>query len=145
MSTPEEHLSACLKFQEYYDNALRKVGMRAPQPVLGTTVNDYRRETLRNLKRTFLPQTHPLYEVQFRQLKADALGVLEPQLLQACVVEANNPVHVPAGELRKVEELDEYGKLKTIRWVGQESFVKAMGRPGRRVTSFLFDRSALRS
>jgi len=52
---------------------------------------------------------------------------------------------VPAGELRKVEELDEYGKLKTIRWVGQESFVKAMGRPGRRVTSFLFDRSALRS
>jgi len=145
MSTPEEHLSACLKFQEYYDNALRKVGMRAPQPVLGTTVNDYRRETLRNLKRTFLPQTHPLYEVQFRQLKADALGVLEPQLLQACVVEANNPVHVPAGELRKVEELDEYGELKTIRWVGQESFVKAMGRPGRRVTSFLFDRSALRS
>ena len=145
MSTPEEHLSACLKFQEYYDNALRKVGMRAPQPVLGTTVNDYRRETLRNLKRTFLPQTHPLYEVQFRQLKADALGVLEPQLLQARVVEANNPVHVPAGELRKVEELDEYGKLKTIRWVGQESFVKAMGRPGRRVTSFLFDRSALRS
>jgi hypothetical protein len=145
MSTPEEHLSACMKFQEYYDNALRKVGMRAPQPVLGTTVNDYRRETLRNLKRTFLPQTHPLYEVQFRQLKADALGVLEPQLLQACVVEANNPVHVPAGELRKVEELDEYGKLKTIRWVGQESFVKAMGRPGRRVTSFLFDRSALRS
>ena len=145
MSTPEEHLSACLRFQEYYDNALRKVGMRAPQPVLGTTVNDYRRETLRNLKRTFLPQTHPLYEVQFRQLKADALGVLEPQLLQACVVEANNPVHVPAGELRKVEELDEYRKLKTIRWVGQESFVKAMGRPGRRVTSFLFDRSALRS
>ena len=145
MSTPEEHLSACLKFQEYYDNALRKVGMRAPQPVLGTTVNDYRRETLRNLKRTFLPQTHPLYEVQFRQLKADALGVLEPQLLQACVVEANNPVHVPAGELRKVEELDEYGKLKTIRWVGRESFVKEMGRPGRRVKSFLFDRSALRS
>ena len=47
MSTPEEHLSACLKFQEYYDNTLRKVGMRAPQPVLGTTVNNYRRETLR--------------------------------------------------------------------------------------------------
>jgi len=145
MSTPEEHLSACLKFQEYYDNALRKVGMRAPQPVLGTTVNDYRRETLRNLKRTFLPQTHPLYEVQFRQLKADALGVLEPQLLQACVVEANNPVHVPAGELRKVEELDEYGKLKTIRWIGQESFVKQMGRPGRRVKSFLFDPRSIRS
>jgi hypothetical protein len=144
MSTQEEHLSACLKFQEYFDNTLRKVGMRAPQPVLGTTVNDYRRETLRTIKQTFLPASHPLYAVQMRGLKADALAAIEPQVLQAAVVEANNPVHVPEGELRKVEELDDYGKLKTIRWVGRESFVKAMGRPGRRVTSFLFDRSALR-
>ena len=144
MSTPEQHLSACLKFQEYYDDTLRKVGMRAPQPTLGQTVNDYRRETLRTIKRTFLPQNHPLYAVQMRQLKADALGVLEPQVLEAAVTEANNPVHVEPGQLRKVEELDEYGKLKTIKWIGPESFVKAMGRPGRRVTSFLFDRSALR-
>jgi len=145
MSTPEEHLSACLKFQEYYDNTLRKVGMRAPQPTLGQTVNDYRRETLRTIKQTFLPQNHPLYAVQMRQLKADALGALEPQVLEAAVVEANNPIHVEPGQLRKVEELDDYGKLKTIKWIGKESFVKAMGRPGRRVTSFLFDRSALRS
>ena len=144
MTTPEEHLSASLRFQEYYDQTLRKVGLRAPQPVLGQTVNDYRRETLRTIKQTFLPQNHPVYAVQMRALKADALGALEPQVLQAAVVEANNPVHVPEGELRKVEELDDYGKLKTIKWIGQESFVKAMGRPGRRVTSFLFDRSALR-
>src|SRR5262245_37328596 len=139
MSTPEEHLSACLKFQEYYDNTLRKVGMRAPQPTLGQTVNDYRRETLRTIKQTFLPQNHPLYAVQMRALKADALGALEPQVLQAAVAEADNPVHVPEGELRKVEELDDYGKLKTIRWVGRESFVRAMGRPGRRVVSFRTD------
>jgi hypothetical protein len=137
-------VGASLKFQEYYDNTLRRVGMRAPQPTLGQTVNDYRRETLRTIKQTFLPQNHPLFAVQMRQLKADALQALEPQVLTACVAEANNPCHVPAGELRKVEELDDYGKLKTIKWIGQESFVKAMGRPGRRVTSFLFDRSALR-
>jgi hypothetical protein len=99
-------------------------------------VNDYRRETLRTIKRTFLPQNHPLYQVQMRQLKADALQALEGQVLQAAVVEANNPCHVPAGELRKVEELDDYGKLKTIKWIGPESFVKQMMRPGRRVTSF---------
>src|SRR6266540_466242 len=136
MSTPEQHFDAARQFQAFYDDTLRKVGMRAPQPTLGQTCNDYRRETLRNLKRTFLPQNHDLYQVQFRQLKADALQILEPQLLNACVVEANNPAHVPPGELRKVEELDEYGKLKTIRWIGQESFVKAMGRPGRRVVKF---------
>src|SRR6266508_650745 len=145
MSTPQEHFDASRKFQEYYDNTLRRVGMRAPQPVLGESVNHYRRETLRNLKRTFLPQNHDLYQVQYRQLEADALQVLEPQLLQACVVEANNPAHVAPGELRKVEELDEYGKLKTIRFVGQESFVKQMGRSGRRVKSFLFDPRSIRS
>src|SRR5215831_13639044 len=144
MSTPEQHFDAARKFQEFYDQALRKVGMRAPEPTLGQTVNNYRRETLRALKRTFLPEVHDLYKVNYRGLKADALQALEPQLLNAVVVEAYNPQHVPVGELRKIEELDEYGKLKTIRWIGQESFVKRMGRPGRRVTSFLFDRTALR-
>jgi hypothetical protein len=144
MASEQEHFDAARKFQAFYDETLRKVGMRAPQPTLGQTVNNYRREVLRTLKRTFLPEVHELYKVQFRGLPADILNPFEAQLLNAVVVEANNPIHVPPGELRKVEELDEFGKLKTIRWVGQESFVKAMGRPGRRVKSFLFDRSALR-
>jgi hypothetical protein len=140
MSTPQEHFEASRQFQEYYDATLRKVGARAPQPTLGQSVNDYRRETLRNLKRTFLPPAHDLYQVQYRSLRSDALQALEPQLLQAVVQGAKNPVHVPPGELRKIEELDEFGKLKTIRWVGQESFVRAMSRPGRRVIGFTTDR-----
>jgi hypothetical protein len=139
MSSEQEHFDAARRFQEFYDATLRKVGARAPQPVLGETVNHYRRETLRNLKRTFLPQNHPLYEVQYRDLKADALGIFEPQLLNACVIEANNPQHIPAGELRKIEEFDEYGKVKSIKWVGQEHFTRQMMRPGRRVVSFRTD------
>ena len=115
MPSEQQHFDAARKFQAFYDETLRKIGARAPQPILGETVNHYRRETLRNLKRTFLPQNHDLYQVQFRQLPADVLQVFEPQLLQACV-----------------------------DWIGRESFVKQMGRPGRRVKSFLFDRSALR-
>ena len=140
MATQQEHYEASRKFQAYYDEALRNVGVRVPAPLLSGTVNDYRRETLRNLKRTFLPQVHDLYHVQFRRLPADALAIFEPQLLKACVTECNNPAHVPPGELKKVERLDEYGKLKFIDWVGQESFVKAMGRPGRKVLSFTTDR-----
>jgi hypothetical protein len=139
MSTPEQHFDAARKFQEFYDNTLRKIGMRAPQPVLGETVNNYRRETLRTIKKTFLPSNHELYRIQFRGLPADVLNPFETQLLSAAVVEANNPIHVPVGELRKIEELDEFGKLKTIRWIGQESFVKQMMRPGRRVVSFRTD------
>src|SRR5262249_43831355 len=91
MPSEQEHFDAARKFQEFYDNTLRKIGMRAPQPVLGDTVNNYRRETLRTLKRTFLPQNHELYQIQFRGLPADVLNPFEAQLLQACVVEANNP------------------------------------------------------
>ena len=96
MSSEQEHFDAARRFQAYYDETLRRVGARAPQPTLGQTVNDYRRETLRTFKRTFLPEVHDLYKVNYRGLKADALQVFEPQLLEACVVEANNPVHVPA-------------------------------------------------
>src|SRR5262245_16780159 len=133
MPSEQEHFDASRKFQAYYDEALRKVGMRAPQPVLGETVNHYRREALRTMKKTFLPQNHPLYQVQMRELKADALQVFEPQVLQACVTEANNSVHLEPGELRKIEELDQYGQVRMIKWIGQESFVKQMGCPGRRV------------
>ena len=137
MSTDQQHFEASRQFQAYYDDTLRKVGTRAPAPSLGQSVNDYRRETLRQLKRTFLPPAHPLYEVQYRSLRSDALAVFEPQLLQACVAEADNPAHVPPGQLKKIERLDEYGKVRCIDWIGQDSFVKQMMRPGRRVVRFM--------
>jgi hypothetical protein len=68
------------------------------------------------------------------------LAALEPQLLAAVVSEANNPEYVPPGELKKVERLDEYGKVRCVEFVSQESFVKQMMRPGRRVLSFTTDR-----
>jgi hypothetical protein len=92
---------------------------------------------LRQLKRTFLPPAHDLYQVQYRSLRSDALEALEPQLLKAVEVEANNPAHVPPGELKKIERMDEYGKVKCIDWIGQESFVKQMMRPGRKVVRFM--------
>ena len=74
---------------------------------------------LRGRDRTFLPQNHDLYQPNYRNTPSDALGVFEPQLLRACVEEANNPQHVPPGELRKIERFDEYGNVKCIDWVGQ--------------------------
>jgi len=76
-----------------------------------------------------LPQNHDLYQVQMRALKSDALQALEPQVLRAAVAEANNPIHVPRGELRKIEEFDEYGQLKFI-WVGQDNFVRQIVQRG---------------
>jgi hypothetical protein len=74
--------------QSRYDEILRKIGRRAPEPVLGQSRLDYQRETCRMMKRAFLPQNHPLYKVNWRGLKADALNALEGDLLAAVQVEA---------------------------------------------------------
>jgi hypothetical protein len=139
VATEQQHFDAARKFQAYYQESLNNVGVRVPPPRLGDTVNTYRKEVLRQLKRTFL-QNHDLGKINCRGLPADALAIFEPQMIAACVTECNNPAHLEPGELRKVERLDEYGKVRCIDWVGRESFVRAMGRPGRKVISFTTDR-----
>jgi hypothetical protein len=130
------NFEAAREYQAYYDEALcRHVGIQVPQPRAGQDVNDYRCETLRTFKRMFLPPAHGLYKIQYRNLRDDSISLrnLEPQLLSACVTEAYNPAHVPKGELKQINELDAYGRVSSTRFIGQESFVKQMGRPGRRV------------
>lgn len=131
-------------YQERFDNLLRQCGLRAPEPVLGQSAQEYRRDPLVMMKKRMLPSNHELRAVQIRALRDDALDALEPQLMQACRTEVFNPANVPDGEMRRVESFDEYGQVKQVLFLGKESFVKEMGRPGRRVVSFMFDRAALR-
>ena len=74
-----------------------------------------------------------------RGLPGEALQAIEPQVLNAVIVEANNPNTVLPGEFRQIEERDDFGALLVRRFIGPESFVKQMGRPGRRVVSFRTD------
>jgi hypothetical protein len=148
------NMDAAREYQSYYDEALcRRVGVKAPEPGAGQDVNDYRCEALRTFKRMFLPQNHELYQVQYRQLRDDhaALKALEPQLLNACVIEAYNRQNVPVGQLKKVNELNSFGQVTSSRFIGQESFVKLPNfgtdiqstggyRPGRRVKAFVTDK-----
>jgi hypothetical protein len=127
MATEQQHFDVARSYQAHYDEVLRQVGMRAPQPTLGQTVNDYRRETLRMIKRALLPQNHELYRVNYRGLPADALKGFEPQLLQAAVVEANNPMNVPKGELRELPKTNPHNGYKEHHFVGQDSFVRLPG------------------
>jgi hypothetical protein len=147
MSTTFEndHFSGCRRYQEHYQNAVASIDGRIPAPVFGQSVNEYRCEVLRLLKRTFLPQNHELYKINYRGLKNDsaALRALEPQLLREVVVQANNPANVPRGEIREIKEFD--GTLMSSRFIGQECFVKDMGRPGRRVLGFRFPDGTFRN
>jgi hypothetical protein len=136
MATPQEHLARARDFQEVYDKKLCSVGVRVPGPLLGQTVNDYRRETCRTLKRQFLPQVHPLYKVNYRSLPDEALSNFEKQLIPACIQEANNPAHVPPGQFKEIKRYNEYGQHQFTDFIGPESFVRGMMRAGRRVLGF---------
>jgi hypothetical protein len=121
-------------YQRLYDDTLQKVGQRAPAPILGQSVNDYRREQLRNMKKAWL-QNHSLYRVNMRGLPDEIVPQFEAQVLEAVPIEAFNPLNVPKGEIREVVQIQPNGQ-KIHNFVGQDSFVKFMNRPGRRVVGF---------
>ena len=138
MATPQQHFDASRRWQEHYQAAVEDIGLNIPPPTLGQSTNNYRREMMRLLKKTFIPPTHDLYKVNMRGLPADVLSGFEDMLLPACRTEAFNPLTVPRGEIREVVKTDVNG-LKVRNFIGQESFVKQMMRPGRRVVSFRTD------
>jgi hypothetical protein len=126
--------AAARVYQQRYDDALQPWDLRAPAPTLGEDIAEYRAK-LAILAKHQLPPDHQLRKVQYRRLDSDIFDNFEPQLLRACRQEAYNPATVPVGEYRKVVEIASDG-MKMVKWIGQQSFVKDMGRPGRRVVSF---------
>jgi hypothetical protein len=136
--TEQERFETARQFQEYYQESLREVGVRIPAPLLGQSVREYRQGTLDALQQALL-QNHPLGKVEVRELRNDALKEYEPLIVQACVNERTNPANVPVGQLKPIKVLDQYGRVQMTKFIGQESFVKSLGRAGRRVVNFFAD------
>jgi hypothetical protein len=116
------------------DDCYEPWGFRAPAPALGCDPDEYRRDLLIKAKK-LLPGDNRLRHVQIRQLPREALSQFEDMIYPAARAEAWKSDSVPRGQMRRVEEVDSNG-MKMVRWIGQECFVKQMGRPGRRVVSF---------
>jgi hypothetical protein len=123
-------------FQAYYDEAMRDLGVRAPPVMVGETGKQYDCRVLSNLQMA-LPATEPLRKVDVYNLDLDVRNNFRPQIVQAYVAEKKHPTDLEDGELRPFEVKDQFGVLKEVRWHGNDCFVKQMGRPGRRVVSFL--------
>jgi hypothetical protein len=122
-------------YQERADSALAPWNIRAPAPTLGQDVKEYRRDLAVRLKK-LLPEAHELRRVQYRRLDDQTLGAFEPQLFNAVRNLAYDARSVPKGEMRGVPEVDQ-GGTKSVKWIGDTSFVKDFTRPGRRVVSFM--------
>jgi len=142
MDYEKENRDACLKYQAFYDeNLCQHVGTRAPAPVEGQDVNEYRADCCRTFKRTYLTPDQDLYKVDYRRLVSeghlDVFNNFERQLIPACREGAFNPLTVPKGDIRAIPKRDGFtGTISEIVHIGQDSFVKFMGRPGRRVQAF---------
>jgi hypothetical protein len=131
---------ANVEAQAWWDPLYQKLGTRARAPVEGEDHWQYRADMAVKAKSN-LPKTHELARnLQLRKLARDenktAFRAFERQIhdaFDAYVVSADS---APTGEIREIKEYDQTGTLRSSKFIGQNCFVKAMGRPGRRVLSF---------
>jgi hypothetical protein len=137
--TAQDHFEKSREYQEKFDAALRECGMRAPMSVLGQPLNDYHRYVLGLIQERLMPEGHELRKLDVNTLRNDKNGRVldnfEDQIIKAGVEGYNDPRSVPLGTIRKVEKLDPLGNVRRTDFIGQESFVKQMTIPGRRVKS----------
>jgi hypothetical protein len=127
----DEH-AAFADAQARADAVFNGFGQRAPRPLEGEALFDYRKRLATKLK------THSTAwkGVKLSQLPEEAFGIAESQIYADADTAAANPIDLGAGELRMVTKIDPSTGVRSNVFYGKESFVKNMGRPGRRVTSF---------
>jgi hypothetical protein len=123
-------------YQARADAVFQEWGFRAPAPVIGQDPQDYRRDLAVTAKRQ-LPYGHELRRIKLWKLPRDAFEVMEPQVYAACREAASRPDSAAPGEMREVTRINPQNGHKEIHFLGNESFVRQMGRDGRRVVSFL--------
>jgi hypothetical protein len=131
---------ANVEAQAWWDPPYQKLGTRARAPVEGEDHWQYRADTAMKAKNE-LPVTHPLNRnLQLRKLARQdnktAFRNFERQIHDAFDVYVVSADSVPMGGLREVVTVQDNGQ-KLHTFLGKESFVKAMARPGRRVLGFL--------
>jgi len=127
----EEH-AAFADSQARADTVFAGFGERAPRPLEGEGLLDYRKRLATKLKK----YSTIWKGVKLSSLPEEAFGIAETQVYADAVTAAASPSDLEAGELRAVTKTDPSTGVRTIVFYGKESFVKGMGRPGRRVASF---------
>jgi hypothetical protein len=127
----DEH-AAFADAQARADTVFNGFGQRAPRPLEGEALVDYRKRLATKLK-SYSPAWK---NVKFSVLPEEAFSIAETQVYSDATAAASSPTDLGAGELRMVTKVDPTTGVRTNVFYGKESFVKAMGRPGRRVASF---------
>jgi hypothetical protein len=127
----DEH-AAFADTQARADQVFAGFGERAPRPLEGEHLVDYRKRLATKLKK----HSTTWGKVKLSELPESAFQIAEDTIYNDAISAAANPADLAAGELRMVTKIDPATGVRTNVFYGKESFVKQMGRPGRRVQSF---------
>jgi hypothetical protein len=127
----DEH-AAFADAQARADAVFAGFGERAPRPLEGELLGDYRKRLATKLKK----HSTTWGKVKLSELPESAFKIAEDTIYNDAISAAANPADLAAGELRMVTKIDPATGVRTNVFYGKESFVKQMGRPGRRVQSF---------
>jgi hypothetical protein len=127
----DEH-AAFADAQAKADAVFNGFGKRAPRPLEGEGLIDYRKRLATTLK-----MHSPVWKnAKLSKLDNDTFGIAESAIYADATSAAANPLDLEAGELRAVTKVNQTTGGRETVFYGKESFVKSMGRPGRRVASF---------
>jgi hypothetical protein len=125
----------CRELGQLFDDAFRAHGQKTPEPRADERPSAYRRGLFESLRHK-LPDSHDLAGVRADQLPSgDAYLNFEAIIISAAKQEGERPSEAnlpPSGEMVARHRVDDTG-VKTTEWFGKSSFIKDMGRPGRRV------------
>jgi hypothetical protein len=128
------------EFQARVDDALAPYNVRAPSPVAGENETGYSRRLIQ-IAQERLPSTHPLYKVALGDMDASTLTVFADQILDAAKASAWDPSSVPRGTIAQRNLDDPYTGQRSVAFVGQESFIKSMSMPPRKLKRLIDPKS----
>jgi hypothetical protein len=139
-----EHAEQRRVIAEVYDDAFRSFGTEVPAAVDDEASAAYRRRLFNRLARK-LPSGHDLADVRADDVSAQPIVFdnFEAMLLDAAKAEGERPSAEnlpPDGTLVARHRQDDMGQRIT-EFFGRESFLKSMGREGRRVAA-IYDRNS---
>jgi hypothetical protein len=127
------------QIQAVYADAFASFGTEVPAPVDDEPVPRYRARLFNRIVRR-LPQTNEWSSTRADDIPAGpAMDTIERLVIESAQLEGQRPSfeNLPDdGSMIMRTRVDDMGE-KSINWYGKESFIKSMGRPGRRSSASL--------
>jgi hypothetical protein len=121
--------------QARYTDAFSAFNVETPPPIDGELPGRYRRRLFDRLVRK-LPSSSDLSEIRADELSSAVIDNFEPSLLSQVIAEGLRPSFEnlpPSGELIARNRVDPATNERSVEYFGRESFIRGMGREGRRV------------